>query len=481
MSRLSVRFRRVAFFLAIKTRPVTATQDSNSPSTRQLFSLAYFWSILRAPETFVFSLILMAGALALAGLIPQQPVSVAGDDYAQWVETIPNPYRQLATPLNAAGLFRIYATFWFWVPAAFLVLVCLIALADYAPLVGRYIIGRSSPSPPAQPHPFYEQTSTTHSIPSPSDAGKSAASSTPLLHAQRTLSDANYRTYPDEAGQVLTATRHHRRWAGPIALAAGLILTVTGLIVQTLWGAGQGAELSIRPGGSAFLASQPVRVRAFNPRRDAFNQLAGGTVVLDIGDQTNLPWRLHRPYRLGGWWFVPAGIRPSAEITLAQTGSPPETIAPHFPAARKPAYFSSPAEGLLFKLTYVPTAAGPDYRLTLIESPDSSAGGAEVVREGAQFFAPAYNMNGAVTIDERLQLRAYRLPGLGFVLAGLATLLFGLIWLALEPPATMWLALITRGRGSRIEVETLSLRLAPPRLKQPQSPISLPAPEDLYD
>jgi len=448
---------------------VTHIQEHKPPHARQLLSLAYFWSVLRTPETFTLSLIVLAAILSLGSLIPQQPPALTGDrDFAAWLTDQPALYQALIPILRPIGLFQVFESTWFWLPVAWFLFVCLVTAADYLPFLNR--LSRKNPSVSAgdlgPSHPFKDQTATSRLVPAPSDAGKSAASSLPLAQVQTQLEAEAYHTILNQEQQTLTATRHQRRWWGPMLIIIGIIFILAGSVIQALWGHRQTFELPLKGNNVAYLGTDPISIRSFTPQSDTFARLVGGQAVVDIGEVKNRQWQLHRPYRHQQWWLILAGLRPNIRIDLAQSNQSAETMGPQFENTLHPASFTTADGRLGFELHYMFTSSEPDYRLQLTHWPGQSDRSPEVapkvIREGSTFTVPSLGLQGRAIVDQKIQMRAYQLPGLWPGLIGLLTIIGGLAWLAGPPPVILWVSMVTKGRGSRLEVEVVGLNTVSP-------------------
>ena len=448
-------------------------------STRQLLSLAYFWSLLRMPESLTIALLTLALVLGLAFMIPQQPATVtSANEFTLWVAGLPKFYQEASEGFNRLGLFRILRTPWFWLPAAGLVLICLIALADYAPLVWPRFWARRPERATPQPHPFHRQLGRAIRAPSPTSAAESAASGLPLARLRANLAQAGYQVDPIDGKQGLVAAYAPRRWGGPAFVLGGLLLIAFGLVAQAWWGERQTVRLAVGSETVMMAANQPLRLKAFRPTLDEFNQIRGGKITLEAGQTKTLSWQLHRPSYLRGWWVIPVEIQPSAQIKLTQNQNSNETTRLTFADPLKPVEFLSPEQNLLFALRYLPGPDRPDYQLTLIGGPENLAELPPLLRAGANFSVPDFNLTGQVWLSEALLLQAYYLPTLGVVMAGLLLTGLGLVSLTLPPPRLIWLHIVTKGRGSRIEVVAEFLREMPPETGNLEQILVLPAWEE---
>ncbi|OQY28058.1 MAG: hypothetical protein B6243_12480 [Anaerolineaceae bacterium 4572_5.2] len=99
----------------------------------------------------------------------------------------------------------------------------------------------------------------------------------------------------------------------------------------------------------------------------------------------------------------------------------------------------------------------PAYRLSVIQTAQSSTSPIKVTQQGKGFSIPGANLQGSISIENKLLLRAYKLPAvIPFALGG-ALILLGLLQIPLPSPAIVRLQTIKKGRGSKItaQVETL--------------------------
>lgn len=461
---------------------MTASQEQKTHSPRQLLSLAYFWSLLRTPETLTIALLVLAVILSIAFIIPQQPNTVtSNNEFTLWVASLPRFYQESVEFFRVLGLFRIVDTVWFWFPIAGLVLICLITLADYLPLVWTRLRPKWPDLITLQPYPFNRQWRQTIRVPSPSNTNESAASSTPLARLRANLENEGYRVRLTDDTSQLRAVYASHRWIGPALVLLGLLFLSLGLLIQSLWGNRQTLNVVIGSESAAVVANQPIQIKRFTPTLDEFKQIIGGELTLDLGQTDTLTWQLHRPYRVQGWWIIPGDIQIIAQITLQQNQDPNETVDLTFSEPTTPAEFSSPEQDLLFALRYLPGPNRPDYELKLIGVSESVPEPPQILQDGPAFSVPEFNLKGKISINEVLLLQAYQLPSVGVTGSGLLMIAVGLVILTLSPPSIVWLQMITRGRGSRIEVTAELLRTMPPDEDDLEQILVLPTWEESDD
>ena len=80
------------------------------------------WYAGSAPHTLMALTALLAGTLALAAIIPQQPAGLAGATAEQWLANTASSYHEAGTFLRAVGAFQITAGPWMRVLLAALAL-----------------------------------------------------------------------------------------------------------------------------------------------------------------------------------------------------------------------------------------------------------------------------------------------------------------------------------------------------------------------
>ncbi|HEY85980.1 MAG TPA: cytochrome c biogenesis protein ResB [Chloroflexi bacterium] len=436
---------------------MTATgEEKHAPSLRHLLSLSSFWFILRSPKMFAVSLLATGIVLLATLIIPQQPVNFATPgDFVVWYAELPPFFQQVYPLFNALSLFKIYRTFWFWLPMAWLTLSALINLADYTPAVWQRIRNQESLTITPVAHPLIRYRQNIIRLTAPQSASESTASEAPLaaLSDRLTIKKFQIRRAP-ETGALL-ASRYAWRWSAPILVFMGVLLLVTGGVLQALWGQSEAVLLSGQTEAASFI-NHSIALQKFTPFSDQNGNITGGSVSLNMDNARPLNWQLQRPYQVGGWWVVPAKISAVAEITFAQQQAV-EKVSLIFDDVTEPLYFFHSPANLTFKLRYVAAPNAPAYRLSVIQTAQSSTSPIKVTQQGKGFSIPGANLQGSISIENKLLLRAYKLPAvIPFALGG-ALILLGLLQIPLPSPAIVRLQTIKKGRGSKItaQVETL--------------------------
>lgn len=424
-----------------------AKKTQTTPAASHYLSFTSLWLALRSPEMLAGSILALAAVTALGAIIPQQPVHFSTPaDFVVWLSDPPQFYRQAFQFFNLSGLFTIYHTVWFWLPAAWLVLVSLIALADYVPAtLSRLKKPGADFFPELVPHPLSHQRRITLRLSAPQSAAEStvADSDATLAQLQQNLSGAGF-AVARRGEQDVIAARRQWRWLAPILLPAGFLLLVAGIVTQTIWGRTETVLLSAKnPRPVAFIGAT-MRLASFTPFTTSTGNVLGGKLTLSTTGDDSISARLHQPGRLNGWWLIPTRLQPLAEISF---GDPTEAEKMTMALAdiAQPIYFAYPDKNLLFELRYQVTP--PHYRLALTSPP----GRQPLTQADGRFSAPGAGLNGQILIEDRILLKAYKIPGLLFFLLGAISLLAGSVMLFLTAPAIVTLRTITKGRGSKIE------------------------------
>lgn len=427
---------------------MTAAQKTQTtPTASHHLSFSLLWLALRSPEMLAGSMLAVAAVVALGAIIPQQPANFSTPaDFVVWLSDLPQFYRQAFQFFNLSGLFTIYHTAWFWLPAAWLVLVCLIALADYAPAT---LIRLKKPGadffPELYPHPLSYQRRVTLRLTAPQNAAEStvADSDATLAELQQNLSRAGFAVArPGEPG--VAAARHRWRWLAPVLLPAGCLLLIAGVIAQTVGGQTETVLLSAQsPRPVAFIGAA-IRLASFTPFTSSGGNLLGGQLALATAGDKPVLARLHQPGRLNGWWLIPTKLQPAVEISFGDQAEA-EKMAMVIPDIAQPIHFAYPDKNLLFELRY--QVAPPHYRLALTNAP----GRRLVLQKDGGFSVPGAGLTGRILIEDKVLLKAYKIPGLAFFLLGGLSLLAGSVMLFSTAPALVTLRAITKGRGSKIE------------------------------
>jgi len=99
--------------------------------------------------------------------------------------------------------------------------------------------------------------------------------------------------------------------------------------------------------------------------------------------------------------------------------------------------------------------------LNIIKVTQPLTGQIKVARQGNTFSIPGVDLQGHISIEDKLFLRAYKIPGLIPFVAGGLFFLLGMLQFPLHPPGIVRLKTVKKGRGSRIVVEVEMLGDSP--------------------
>ncbi len=416
-----------------------------SPVNRTISRLR---QILQSPKLFgaLVAVLLIDGLLAL--VIPQQPAAVnTPGAFVVWVSNLPPLFRQGYEYFNRLGLFAIFRSLWFWLPAALITWMSLLELAEVIPAARIRLRPPHPAAPIPPPHPHGAVYQKTIRLAAPKDSGEATVSAPMLAALANTLRKTGFKVAQD--GAIVVATRRQWGWLRPIALTLGVVLLITGIALQTIFGDTAQILLTEHSAPATFIG-HTFSAAEFLPHSGANQQLVGGTVQLQLDDGTPQAWSLNRWQLIDGWWLLPPKPRPTAKITFNNKDTS-ETLTRTFDTVDKPLIFTYTPQKQTLELRY--TADG--YQLS---TQDADTGKTEIaVRNGETFSLPQLGVSGTVIITNRFLLQAYRLPGLLPMALGALMLLFGGIQFLRPAPVTVWLNVVVKGRGSRIDatIETL--------------------------
>ena len=399
-----------------------------------------------------FQLLLFAASLMIAAIIPQQPASFANaNDFIIWVSGLPAYYRPFFQTLDFLGLFKIYQTFWLWLPLSFLIFVSLIILGDYGPPIWQRFGLKSVPQTKLKPYIQSQHFAQTLRLTAPKDSALATKTETLLPELTIQLEKNGYKVYISADKQSLFVSRFAWRWAKPLWLVGGLLLIILALTIQFLFGGSQTAILATANPEMVNLGGQAIILENFSAFSNQAGQVTGGLINLKTANDERLTWQLHRPKYYAGWWIVPTRVQHIGQLTLAQNDNPAQNLELIFLSATEKKQVNSAETDLIFEISYLPNAENPSAGLALI--PQTGAEMPQIERQGETFSLPAFNLQGSLSLHDRIFVQAHRLPGLGLLLGGSLMLLVGLLLFILPPPQIFTIQLLTKGRGSRLEIQ----------------------------
>ncbi len=438
---------------------MTLAHDEQHPPSpiRQLFSLDILWFFIRSPEVLALSLFIFGSVLAISIIVPQQPYLLNESDANQFIVWSPNLspfYRSFFYIFENLGWFRIYYTIWFWLPFAWLVFVSLIVLGDQGlAILARLRFDPGTLPSDLPPHTSIHQIKHIHRLVAPKNSSMSADAEETMSQLKQYLQTTHYYVYEPETEYTLLAVRYVWRWTRPLLLLGGFLVISFGVIWQFLWGArDELVILTEQVSPRSFIDEQLISVKKFYPQADRVGRVVGGEIEMELNGQ-EMTWYLHHPHRYQGWWVIANQVQHTVRVQFIAEGIEIPPLDLIFFEATEKRPFAYPAKGLTFMMEYIVSEQGGDYRLRIIQATDINDLNVPVVQDGQNFLIPQFGLQGQVTLEDRLFFQAYRLSGFIFILIGLILFAIGLLLFIILPPSIVWFKIVSKGRGSWIEVE----------------------------
>lgn len=411
---------------------------TTAPPATRFETIARVWKALQHPKLFGALILILAVEGVLALVIPQRPEPITEPgQFVVWVSSLPPFLQQGYQFFDGLRLFSLFHSLWVWLPAAALMLISLIALADFLPAT----LQRMRPTTaPTRPHPAGKTATRQLRIAAPQNPGKATATA-PTMDALRDMLAAAKFTIARRTDTELLAVRHPWAWLAPALALGGVVLLIVALAVQTIWG--NSRQVLLATGGApATFIGQTVQISGFSPD-------AGGRGTLSvIADGQPAEWQMGRWQRRRGWWVAPPKAQPLAKITF-NDGDTTENLTLVFDDISRPLVFSYAPRGQSLELRYITANGRGDYRLSVRDAQNTPIESA--VQRGQSFSLPQAGITGEISIQDRFLLRAYRLPGVLPGALGALLVLFGAVGWIFGAPAIVRLTAVTKGRGSRVD------------------------------
>ncbi|OQY47239.1 MAG: hypothetical protein B6242_05570 [Anaerolineaceae bacterium 4572_78] len=447
---------------------MTHQSQSEITNPKSSLSLTTIWAIVRSPEMYAMSLILLTVALILSAIIPQQPLN----------STLPTDFNIFTT----LGLFQIYHTAWLWLPIAWLVFVSMIVLADITPLLLSYMRSKENQLKPSFRHPIIRYLNKSLRIPAPKDSGQSANENEALEHLHAILNNYDYHVYSNEHDSKQIYIRYPRHWLAPIFVIVGILVILLGCIIQSLLGVSKQQIITTDESQLRQVANHDVRIINFMPKFDRFGNVLSGDITVNVDNEQDITWKLHHPSLFANHWIIPTEMIPYAEVELVQDEKSPEVIALEFSSTTAPVFFLDRQKHITFELRYIANSNAPLYRLNIMGYPEELSYPPPIVHQGQIFFIPSIGLKGEVIFGKnKFLVKIYRLPGIIFILIGVIVLFIGMVMLVLSPPSIVRLDVINKGRGSWIMIETETLGTMPSFVTQLDNALVLPTMTESHD
>ncbi|RME75170.1 MAG: hypothetical protein D6784_08500 [Chloroflexi bacterium] len=422
-------------------------------STTWMRRAAGVWRRLAAAETtlVLLGLILL---VALAGwMLPQPSAPVSAD---AWTASLPAWLQPWGGLLYMLGFYRLFRSPWFWLPAALLLLNCLLALADTLPPALRR--GRGLAPPVDRPFPRARRAGHVVRL------GQSPDEQ--LLALQTALAGEGFRAFVSAPARTVVMGRRRLGWLARSLVYLGLLVWLValpfsqrGLHFQRLTllphtprsVAGLNGTLKL---GLVFRDDQPQEALIYHPADPQQAALAF------VGPPQRGLWlnrTLLLPIDAPAVVTVEAGgtAHPRRLIPLQEDLPPAEIL--HLPLSdpQQAQYFLIPDARLTVQVA--PAASDPDagFSVQIRRQGETTASDSRTVRSGETFTVDGLPIT--LTRNHALTVLVYRDPAGWLYPLGLALVALGLGLSWLWRPALVWLIPEVKGLGGQLYgvVETL--------------------------
>lgn len=386
---------------------------------------------------------LLAGTLAFAALIPQQPAGLDSAAAERWLAAAAGSTRGAGTFLRTVGAFDLLNGAWVrGLLAALAFTLALRAASQAHTLAGLRRPVQLRPAPAGLPRQH-------GAFPIPLAQA--------LARCEAALRGRGFRVAIESAAThaQLYAERGGLAAAGPLMSYLGGLLLLAGLALNAAgWRA---ADLALAPGGTAPLG-----------------QMAGAQVTLtEIADDTatlaltrgDTPKIVRigyaRPGHWGDIWLTQGGVGPALAVSAADADQQPlqiqslvaggeegETLRMLFPQAQSEQAFAIPARNLAFRVVSYSALpergiARPVYLVEGYRGDDPAPALSELVEDAGTLALDEVTLT--LRRDRYAVIGAAYLPGLLPALAGALLLLAGAMLAARRGPARLWAALTAIG------------------------------------
>ena len=445
------------------------------------------WNVGSAPHTLMALTALLAGTLALAAILPQQPVGLEGASGEQWLAGAAGSFREAGSFLRAVGAFHLTSGPWMRVLLAALALNLTLRVAAQVRFLHRF---RQPIAPVAAPPRLI-----VHRTSYP------AALQNALEHAERVLR-LRFRvvTVAQDAGRAqIYAVGRPLGAIGPLLTYIGSLLVLLGLLANDTLG-WRAVDIALAPGDTALLArSGNLRVTLDNI---AGEENPAATLALAREDAVkNVRSAAGQPAVWGSAWLAQQGTGPVLAVTaqdgsgrplvlqtLAPGGEASQTLHLVFRQTQGEQAFALPTHNLTFRAVSYPALpeqgiAGPVFLVEGYRGADPTPVFEALVEEQATLNADSLTI--VLRRDRYVSLDAAGLPGLPFLLLGAALTLAGVMLSAFRGPVRAWIGMAEDGETVAVavraavaaepELETLRLLAA---LQPAPAEAEMPEPSD---
>ena len=415
------------------------------------------WYAGSASYTLMILTALLAGTLALAAIIPQQPAGLAGAAAEQWLTGAASGYRQAGSFLRAVGVFHIAGSPWMRAILAALALNLALRVAAQAGFLHR--LWRSPGLLGAPPRLIVQRTTLPGSL-------DILVSQVSAMFGPRFSSVA----IDNEAEHAqVYAVQRPLGATGPLLTYLGPLLIMLGLLLNDALG-WRAINIALAPGGSASL---PV-AGGLRVTLDSVAEAGTKPAVLRLADAQagrSVPIAANRPARWGSVWLTQQELGPVLAVSaedgggqpvpiqaLASGGAVSERLQLLFQQTQGEQAFALPTLDLSFRAVSYPALperniAAPVFLVEAYRGADPAPVFDELVEDIA-----TVNLDGVTLTlrrDRYVTLEAAALPGLPLLLLGAIIMLAGVIMSAIYGPTRAWIGLAANG-----DVVDLAVRAA---------------------
>lgn len=409
------------------------------------------WRTAGSVRLTIILLLVLAGAVFVSLLVPRAPRQVQSDPnvYTGWIADLRQRYGPWTDALSFIGLTDIYSTLWFRTILALLALNLVVAILDCLPALWQVYRSPADALPDPSFGPLRQRT-VEFSLPI-------GVVFDTLTHALSTLGYTISGTLRGDRGFKLLATRGLPRILFGIMVRVGIVIVLTGLLINERVG-WRASNILFRP-GQVYLVGHgkdwAVRAESFcvlpstGRAVGMISFLRSGTVIrtVEASDQTAT--------RYDGIYLTLRSVGPALEVTAADANgrtlllqSPETGASPHarlgllFTTTSEERFVIIPERNLVLRLVYTPglpvggTSEAPYFRLEAFHGDEASpfmskivSGSTSLVIE-SDLFHFQYQPFGILEIG--------REPGAWLVGIGLVVVLVGVTGALWVPSHLLW-------------------------------------------
>jgi len=430
----------------------STTQKQADSSATHLEKISIrVWHYLSKPGLTAALTAVMAGVVVLGLVMPQEPPPPT--DAAAWITRLPAAIRPWGQPLYFLGLSHIFSAWWFWLPAALLLLHSLIMSANLLSGVWR----RLTPAMPpiTWQHPLSRRAEHVVRLPHLPDEWLSGLRQS-LSAAGFTLQEAD-----DAADDRLTgAVKYRWAWLGWPAVYTGLVLLVIALFVSHIFL--EYSRLTLVPDRSQPVASVGGRLEQATVRQ---NGQTTSALIFSPADTARpalaFSGDLYRPLWLNHNLIIPFSRQPLLTVVVrdsegqilrlipAQEELPPDTKL-HLPltGTGEPLYFLIPAHKLAVQITPNPAAPQSSFNVQIRRGTEAVLSPDTMVEAGQSVTADGLHLS--LGLADSLSLLIYFDPALAVYLLAILLVIGGLGAIFITPPVQLWLVPDIKGLGGQL-------------------------------